>query len=149
MNFVENPVTVTATKGHTGRPPNGHFQQGQQTGASFSFNITNNGDANGKGSTGDPDGMHGLKVIDVLDASAFTPGTLPTGSPWNCTAGTNTVTCTSSLAIAPTMSYPTLTIPVIVKNNAPASATNQRAFSGAGIPPPTPPSHSVTITAAP
>jgi uncharacterized repeat protein (TIGR01451 family) len=132
-NFTENPVTVTATKGHTGRPPNGHFQQGEQTGASFSFNITNNGDANGKGSTGDPDGMHGLKVIDVLDASAFTPGTLPTGSPWNCAAVTNTVTCTSSLSIAPTMSYPVLTIPVIVKDNAPASATNQGSLSGGGI----------------
>jgi hypothetical protein len=55
MNFTENPVTVTATKGHTGRPPMGHMQQGQQSGASFSFAIQNHGDANSMGSTGDPD----------------------------------------------------------------------------------------------
>jgi uncharacterized repeat protein (TIGR01451 family)/uncharacterized repeat protein (TIGR02543 family) len=131
-NFIENPVNVNAVKGHTGRQPNGHFQQGQQTGASFSFLITNNGDSHGLGSTGDPDGAHPLDVVDTLDAG-LTPVSLPTGSPWDCTSVSQTVTCKSHASIPSGSSYPVLVIPVTVGNNAAATANNQGSLSGGGI----------------
>ena len=121
-NFTENPVSVAVEKSHSG-----NFTQGQQ-GAQFAINITNDG----PGATGDPDGNHPLTVVDVLTAD-FTAGTLPTGTPWNCSAVSKVVTCTSDLAVAQGDSYPTLTIPVNVSNTAGTGDINQVSVSGAGV----------------
>jgi len=143
MNFTENPVTVGVTESHTGSAPGNDFVQGEQ-GAQFTVNITNNG----PGATGDPDGNHPLTVADVL-ASDFTPGTLPTGTPWNCSAVLQTVTCTSNLAVAQGSSYPTLTIPVNVSPTAGASDTNQASVSGGGATSTNSNTDTVTINPAP
>ncbi len=121
VNLTENQPTLTVAKHHSG-----DFAQGQQ-GAQFTVDVTNNG----PGSTGDPDGHHPLTVVDTLPA-AFTSGTLPTGTPWDCSAVSQTVTCTSDAAVAANGSYPTLTIPVNVASNAGASANNQASISGGG-----------------
>jgi len=76
--------------------------------------------------------MHPLQVVDNLD-TAFTHGTLPTGTPWDCTATGQVVVCKNDSTIPAGSSYTTLTIPVIVANNAPSSATNQASLSGGGI----------------
>ena len=125
MNFTENAPTVSVLKSHTGPNPGNHFAQGGA--GSFSFVVTNNG----PGSTGDPDGNHPLAVMDTL-VSDFTVGTLPTGTPWNCTAVSQTVTCTSDSAVGPSSSYPTLTIPVTVSASAATSDTNTSSVSGGG-----------------
>jgi hypothetical protein len=138
-NFTENPVTVSVTKSQTG-----NFSQGQQ-GAQFNVAITNTGTA---GSTGDPDGNHPLVLTDTL-ASDFTPGTLPTGTPWNCSASGQTVTCTSDTEVAPGDSYPTLTIPVNVSTTAQASDTNVVAVSGGGVASTNSNTDTVNITPAP
>jgi subtilisin-like proprotein convertase family protein len=138
MNFIENSVTVSPVKSHSG-----NFTQGQQ-GAQFSLIITNNG----PGPTGDPDGSHPLTVTDVL-VSDFTPGTLPTGTPWNCTASGQTVTCTSDSVVAQGSAYPTLTIPVNVSATAGTSDTNSVSLSGGGITATSSNTDTVTITASP
>ncbi len=121
VNLTENQPTLAVAKHHSG-----DFAQGQQ-GAQFTVDVTNNG----PGSTGDPDGHHPLTVVDTLPA-AFTPGALPTGTPWDCSAVSQTVTCTSDAVVAANGSYPTLTIPVNVASNAGASANNQVSISGGG-----------------
>jgi hypothetical protein len=130
MNFIENPVTGTGTSGHTGPAPNNHFRQGGT--GSVAFSLLNNGN----GFTGDPDGAagHALQVTGTLP-SGLTLGTVPTGSPWNCTAATSTtLSCQSSSAIAAGSSYPALTLPVTISGNAPASVTlSGFTFSGAGM----------------
>jgi hypothetical protein len=141
---VANAVTVTAIKGHTSTITNSHFRQGQQTGAAFTIDVTNNG----PGSTSDPDNMHPLQVVDSLNA-AFTHGTLPTGTPWDCTATGQLVVCNNHSSIPAGSSYPTLTIPVTVANNAAASATNSASVSGAGITATITNTDTVTIDPAP
>jgi hypothetical protein len=126
LNFTQNPVAVTPTAGHSGTGVNGNFTQGEQ-GALLKISVLNNG----PGSTGDPDGNHPLTVTEVL-AADFTAGTLPTGSPWNCTAQRQTVTCVSDAVIPSGSSYPVLSIPVNVSTTAAASATNQVSVSGGG-----------------
>ena len=130
LNFTQNPVTVNVVKGMAGNV-NGNFKQGQQ-GAQLTINVHNNGDFAGNGSTGDPDGLHPLTIVDTLNAN-LTPGTLPTGTPWNCTAVGQVVTCKSSNTVAANGNYPQLVIPVNVANNAPVSVTNSVSASGGGI----------------
>ncbi len=130
LNFTQNPVTVNVVKGMVGNV-NGNFKQGQQ-GAQLTINVHNNGDFAGNGSTGDPDGLHPLTIVDTLNAN-LTPGTLPTGTPWNCTAVGQVVTCKSSNTVAANGNYPQLVIPVNVANNAPVSVTNSVSASGGGI----------------
>ena len=132
VNFIQNPVTVNVVKGMVGNV-NGNFKQGQQ-GAQLTVNVHNNGDFAGNGSTGDPDGLHPLTIVDTLNAN-LTPGTLPTGTPWNCTAVAQVVTCKSSNTVAAGGNYPQLVIPVNGANNAPASVTNSVSASGGGITP--------------
>ncbi len=127
VDFVENPVVVTVTKGHIGNQAMNHFIQGEQ-GAKFTVDIHNQG----PGPTADPDGLHPLTVTDTL-ASDFTPGTLPTGSPWDCTAALQVVTCKEHGTIAQGGDYPQLIIPVNVSNTAGASAMNTASASGIAI----------------
>jgi large repetitive protein len=125
MDFTENPVTVTATKGHTGSAPSNDFVQGEQN-AQFTVAIKNNG----PGPTGDPDGNHPLTVTDALN-SAFTFATY-SGTDWSCT-GTTTVTCVNHDAVAQGSSYPTLTLFVNVSNTAASSIANTANVSGGGV----------------
>jgi len=126
VDFIENPVVVTVTKGHIGNQAMNHFIQGEQN-AKFTVDVHNQG----PGPTGDPDGLHPLTVTDTL-AAVFTPGTLPTGSPWDCTAAAQVVTCKEHQAIAQGGDYPQLIIPVNVSNTAGASAMNTAAVTGGG-----------------
>jgi Big-like domain-containing protein/dockerin type I repeat protein len=142
MNFTENAPAVSVVKSHTGPNPGNHFAQGGT--GSFSIVITNNG----PGPTGDPDGNHPMTVQDTL-ASDFTVGTLPTGTPWNCGAVGQTVTCTSHNAVADGSSYPTLTIPVSVSASAATSDTNTASAGGAGVNSTNSNTDTVTIDAAP
>ena len=89
-----------------------------------------------------------MTVADTLPAG-LTPGTLPTGTPWDCSALSQTVTCTSDAVVAANGSYPTLTIPVNVANNAGASANNQASVSGGGAAATNSNTDTVTITPAP
>jgi uncharacterized repeat protein (TIGR01451 family) len=140
----QGQVSVSTTKAHTSPAANNHFRQGQQTGANFTFSITNNG----PGSTTDPDGTHPLTVVDVL-AAGLTAGTLPTGTPWACTSVSQTVICKSDNAIVAGSSYPLLTIPVKVATNASSPVNNQASLSGAGITPSNSNIDTVTIDPAP
>ena len=144
MNFIENAPSVGAVKSHTGPNPSNHFGQGGT--GSFSIVVTNNG----PGSTGDPDNTdaHALTITDKL-AADFTPGTLPTGAPWNCVAVSQTVTCTSDNAVAQGSSYPTLTIPVNVSATAGTSDINSASISGGGATSTNSNTDTVTIDAAP
>jgi alpha-tubulin suppressor-like RCC1 family protein len=126
VNITPTLVTLGVVESHTGSGPSGDFEQGEQ-GASLTTVITNNG----TGPTGDPTGTKPLTVKDFL-ASDFTPGTLPTGTPWNCSASGQTVTCTNDSSIAQGDAYPTLTIPVNVSSSAAASDTNNVSLSGSG-----------------
>jgi hypothetical protein len=142
MNFIENPPAVGVVKSHTGPNPGNHFAQGGT--GSFSIVITNNG----PGSTGDPDGNHPMTVTDTL-ASDLAPGTLPTGTPWNCAAAGQVVTCTSHSAVADGSSYPTLTIPVNVSATAGTTDNNSASISGGGASSTTSNTDTVIIDAAP
>jgi hypothetical protein len=100
---------------------------------SVTFSLLNNGDANGNGPTGDPDGLHGLVVTGTLP-TGLTFGTVPTGSPWNCISVSQTLSCKSSNAIAAGSSYPLLILPVNVAGNAsPSVNVSGFTFSGGGM----------------
>jgi subtilisin-like proprotein convertase family protein len=124
LNFTnDNLPTVTVDASHTGS-----FYAGG-SGGQITISVINN--STSATSTGDPsNGGNPMTVTDVLN-SAFTPGTLPTGAPWNCSASGQTVTCTDDAAVAPGVNYPLLTIPV----NAVASGnpTNEVSAGGAGV----------------
>jgi hypothetical protein len=149
-NFIENPVTGTGTTAHIGPAPSNHMRQGGT--GTVTFSLLNNGDFDSLGSTGDPDQAvaHAMTVTGTLP-SGLTLGTVPTGTPWNCTANTTTqVTCTNLSAIAAGSSYPLLSLPVNVASNAPASATvSGFTFSGAGMTAGTFSSDTITIDPAP
>ncbi|MBZ5603097.1 MAG: Ig-like domain repeat protein [Acidobacteriia bacterium] len=142
LGFVENPVSVSITEGHTGSAPNNHFVQGEQT-AQLTTSITNNG----PGSTGDPDGNHPLTVTDTLNSAFSYVGF--TGTGWSCSAVSQVVTCLHHGAIADTASYPLLTINVNVSATAttgPVSNSVQITGGGASS---NSASDSITIDAAP
>jgi subtilisin-like proprotein convertase family protein len=127
LNFTETPVTGTGTTAHIGPAPNNHMRVGGT--GSVTLSLTNNGN----GPTGDPDGSHGMTLVGTLP-SGLTLGTLPTGTPWNCQAVASTFTCYSSNAVNQGSSYPLLTLPVNVANNAPSSVVlSGFTFSGAGM----------------
>jgi subtilisin-like proprotein convertase family protein len=148
LNLTENAVTGTGTTAHVGPAPGNDMVQGGT--GSVTFSLLNNGDSNHLGSTGDPDQTvaHAMAVVGTLP-SGLTVGTLPTGSPWNC-SGTTTITCTSMVAIGVTSTYPLLTIPVNVTSGAPTSVTvSGFTFSGAGMTGGTFSSDTITINATP
>ena len=148
VNFVDSTVTGNGTTSHVGPDPNNHMRQGRT--GQVTFSLLNNGDSNRNGSTGDPDGKHGMQVTGTLPAG-LTLGTVPTGSPWDCTASTTTtVSCTSSSAIAAGSSYPVLSVPVLVAKNAPSSVVvSGFTFSGGGMTAGTFASDTITIDPSP
>jgi len=143
LNFTENPVTGTGTTGAT----NPMTQGGT---GNVTLSLKNDGDSGGNGSTGDPTLTNPMTVAGTLP-TGLTFGTVPTGTPWNCVASTTTtVSCTSENMVASGASYPLLTLPVLVANNAAASVTiSGFTFGGAGMTVGTFPSDSPTINPAP
>ena len=125
------------------------MRQGGTTGT-VTLSLLNNGDSNSQGSTGDPDGSHGMVVQGTLPAGV-TLGTVPVGAPWACIANTSTsFTCHSSSAIAHGANYPLLTLPVNVAGAAAASVTvSGVTFTGAGMTPGTFASDTIIIDPAP
>ncbi len=69
-------------------------------------------------------------VTDTLPAG-LTP-TAASGSGWTCGIATQTVTCTSTAAIASNASFPAISMTVAVAQSAPASLTNTATVSGGG-----------------
>ena len=121
LNFTENLPVLSLTKSHTGS-----FTQGQQ-GALFTLVATNKG----PGPTGG--------VTTVTDT--FPTGLTPTGAgagtdtTWNCSANTQTVTCTNSAAVPAGNNFPALTLGANVSQTATAgtnSLQNQASISGGG-----------------
>ncbi len=143
LNFTENPVTGTGTTAHVGPAPSNHMKQGGT--GSVTFSLLNNGN----GPTGDPDGAHGMVVTGTFPVG-LTFGTVPTGTPWNCTTVASALTCKSSNAISQGSNYPLLTVPVQVATNAPATVTvSGFTFAGAGMTAGTFASDTITIDPSP
>ncbi|HVF42398.1 MAG TPA: hypothetical protein VM936_05290 [Pyrinomonadaceae bacterium] len=109
---VTLPTDLTIAKSHAG-----NFTQGQS--GSYSITVTNSGGVASSGT---------VTVTDTLPAG-LAPGTA-TGTGWTCNTAGQTVTCTRSDALAGGASYPAITVPVAVANNASPSLTNTAAVSG-------------------
>ncbi len=122
VNLTENLPTVSVDASHTGS-----FTQGQ-SGATLTVGIDNNGST---GPTGDPTGTNPMTVTDTLNSSFTYVGS--SGTNWNCSAMSQTVTCTNDSAIAQGSAYPTLTIDVNVANDATGTLDNSVTASGAGV----------------
>ncbi len=148
LSFIENEVTGTGTTASVGPSPNNRMVQGGSGGVTLS--LKNEGDSNGNGSTGDPDGNHGMLVSGSLP-NGLTLGTVPTGSPWNCTAlGPTSVSCLSDSAVAAGSDYPLLALPVSAVHGAPATVTvSGFTFGGAGMNPGTFSPDTIAIDPAP
>ncbi len=116
---ANDPTTInqlpdlTITKTHVG-----NFTQGQ-VGATYSITATNSGFAATSGT---------VTVTDTLPAGLT--ATAISGTGWVCVLGT--LTCTRSDALAPSISYPVITLTVDVSLTAPASVTNSATVSGGG-----------------
>ena len=97
---------------------NGTFTQGQ-VGATYTLTVSNAG----VGTTVAP-----ASVSDTLPTGLT--ATAIAGSGWSCTMAT--LTCTRSDALAPSASYPPITLTVDVAFNAPASVVNGATVGGGG-----------------
>jgi uncharacterized repeat protein (TIGR01451 family) len=101
------------TKTHSGS-----FTQGQ-TGAIYAITVSNVGPAPTSGE---------VRVQDRLP-TGLTP-TSASGSGWTCTISGQTVVCTRSDPLAPSASYPPITLAVTIAPDAPASVINIAVVSG-------------------
>ena len=119
-NTATDPTTITAQPPDLSIAKNhvGNFSQAQ-VGASYAITVTNVG-------TGPSVGV--VAVVDTLPAGLTATGM--SGSGWICDVPT--LTCTRNDALAPSASYPSITVTVNVAANAPASVTNTAAVSGGG-----------------
>lgn len=104
---------LTIAKTHSG-----NFTQGQ-TGAVYTITITNSGMGQSNGT---------VRVTDTLPTGLT--ATAMSGDGWTCTL--DTLTCMRNDVLAPSSSYPAITLTVNVAANAPASATNIANVSGGG-----------------
>jgi len=104
---------LSISKSHSGNATQG------QTGFSYTITVTNVGTAASSGTT---------TVQDTLPAEMT--ATAISGAGWSCTLGT--LTCTRTDALAPTASYPVITLTVNVAANAPPNVINTVAVSNAG-----------------
>jgi hypothetical protein len=110
------PADLTITKTHTDP-----FSRGQ-TGAIYTITVKNSGAGPTLGT---------VTVVDTLPnvANTFVP-TAITGTGWSCTLGM--LTCTRTDALAPSASYPPITLTVNVPSNIKANVTNTATVSGGG-----------------
>ncbi|HET7871835.1 MAG TPA: hypothetical protein VFL42_04945, partial [Terriglobales bacterium] len=107
---VSNAPDLTILKTHSGA-----FVQGQF--GDYSIVVSNSGALSTSGT---------VTVTDALPSGLT--ATQMTGTGWTCTLAT--LTCTRSDALAPTASYPPLSLAVNVAANAPSSVTNVATVSG-------------------
>jgi large repetitive protein len=107
---------LTVNKTHTG-----NFTRGSTN--TYTVRVTNTG----SGSTIAP-----VSITDTLP-TGLTPGSA-SGSGWICTIIGQTVNCSRSDALAAGSSYPLISIPVTVEQNAGSSLTNTVDVSGGGDP---------------
>ncbi|MGD0735485.1 MAG: putative Ig domain-containing protein, partial [Terracidiphilus sp.] len=136
---VTAPVLAKPSLSHVG-----NFAQGESN-AQYQVSITNNG----PGSTGDPTGgTYPMTVTDSLSSLGVTYSGF-SGTGWNCTAASGTVTCTNDSAVAEGSSYPELTIEVNIPNTLTGQITNQITAGGAGTSNATSNSDAATIDVAP
>ena len=110
---IIQPPDLIITKTHTG-----NFTQGQ-TGAAYTITLTNSGSGPTSGT---------VTVVDTLPSGLT--ATAISGTGWSCTLAT--LTCTRSDALAPSSSYPDITLTVNVASNAAPSVTNSVVASGGG-----------------
>ena len=113
----------------------GNFTQGQ-VGASYTITVTNNG----------PGYMSGTTTVTDTLPSPYLAATAISGSGWTCTL--SNLTCTRSDSLAPSSSYPSITVTVSVASNAPAQVTNSATVSGGGTGSPVTSNDVTTINAA-
>ena len=104
---------LTLMKTHTGS-----FVQGQPD-ATYTLTVTNVGSAAGIGT---------VTVTDTLPAGLTATGM--DGAGWSCTLATTT--CTRVDGLAPSSSYPPITLTVSVAADAASSVTNTASVSGGG-----------------
>jgi uncharacterized repeat protein (TIGR01451 family) len=104
---------LTITKSHTG-----DFTQGD-IGKTYTILVSN---------AGLTATSTGVTVADALPAGLV--ATAIAGSGWNCTL--STLTCSRSDALAPSASYPPITLTVNVTTGAPPTITNSAQVSGGG-----------------
>ena len=106
------------TKTHTG-----NFTQGQ-TGATYTLTVKNDGNLSSTGVT--------TTVTDTVP-TGLTP-TAASGTGWTCNISGQIVTCTRTDALAPAVSFPSITLTVDVASNAPTSITNTAAVANSTDP---------------
>ncbi len=122
LSGVASAGTGTGTTSHVGPAPSNHMRQGGT--GTVTFSLVNNG----------PGATSGTMTVAGTMPAGLTLGTVPRGTPWNCTAVSQTVTCTNTSSIGPGSSYQLLTLPVNVAGSAASSVTvNGFTFSGAGV----------------
>jgi uncharacterized repeat protein (TIGR01451 family) len=106
-------IVLGIVKSHTG-----NFIQGQQN-ATYTLTVTNGGNVATSGTvTVTENPPTGLTLVSMA------------GTGWTCPSPGNT--CTRSDALAPSASYPGITVTVNVATNAPSSVTNQATTTGGG-----------------
>src|SRR5262249_11332926 len=111
---VNQLADMTVAKSHTG-----NFTQGD-VGAMYTITATNSG-------TGATSGT--VTVVDTLP-SGLTATAIAGGATWNCTLAT--LTCTTSSALAPGGSYPSITVTVDVTATARLPVKNTATVFGGG-----------------
>jgi hypothetical protein len=129
LGGLASPLSVTNTH-------SGDFRQGQP-GANYSIVVTNLGPGPTSGT---------VTVTDSLPASLSATGIAGFG--WSCVLGT--LTCTRGDPLAPSASYPALTLAVNVDRNAPPQVRNRAsAWYGGSLPATTSDLTLITPAAAP
>jgi uncharacterized repeat protein (TIGR01451 family) len=104
---------LAIAKSHSGTPAQG------QTGFVYTITVSNAGTVPASGTT---------TVADALPAGLT--ATAISGAGWNCTLAT--LTCTRADGLAPSASYPVITLTVNVAANAPAAVANTATVSNPG-----------------
>ena len=118
VTTINGAPDLTVVKTHSG-----NFTRGAT--GSYTITVTNSGTASTSGT---------VTVTDNLP-TGLTVASVPTPSGWNCgttVIGSSTMTCTRSNALAPTISYPAISLSVNVAQSAASSVTNSVTVSGGG-----------------
>jgi uncharacterized repeat protein (TIGR01451 family) len=125
-NDTANDVTTIIQTGPDpaiAKTHSGLFIQGQT--GTYTITVTNAGLATLDGST--------LTVTDTLPTGLTLPASAASGTGWNCTQASATVTCTRNDTLVSNASYPAITLTVNVANNAPVgTAINTATVAGGG-----------------
>jgi uncharacterized repeat protein (TIGR01451 family) len=118
VTVINGAPDLTVAKTHTG-----NFTRGST--GSYNITVTNSGTANTSGL---------VTVTDNLPAG-LTVDSIPSVAGWDCSTtvvGSATMTCTRSNALAPSISYPIISLTVRVAQSAGSSLTNAASVSGGG-----------------